>query len=266
MLELFYLPFMQRALLSGLLLGVSLSLLGVLVVLKKSAFFGDAIAHFSFAGIALGFLLSLDPIATAVGVSVILALGIGYLQQRATVQSLDTIIGIFFSGAAALGIVTIGLLHGYQPDLFQYLFGDIIAISQRDVTVSLLVTIIVVVTLMLIRKPLLKSIFHREMAEVNGVPVATLDYVFMILLAVTTSLSIKIIGILLVPALLVIPAAAAKNIAQSLRSLIVLTLIIGVVSVIGGLIAAYLFNIAAGAAIVLFGITFFFLTLFSRTQ
>lgn len=255
------LQFMQRAFLTGILMGSTLSLLGVFVILRRSAFFGDAVAHFAFAGIALGFLLAFNPIIAAAFISLILALGIGYIHNRAPEQSLDTIIGIFFSGAAALGIFIIGLLKGYRADLFQFLFGDIIAISIQDVYIALSITVMVGIIFIGTWKPLFKITFNREIAQVSGIKVHWYEYLFLGLLAVVSATSIKVVGIILVPALLVIPAAAAKNISRSFRQMIAYALFIGVISVVGGLVGSFYFNTASGATIVLVSIACFLLTL-----
>lgn len=260
-MELLQFAFMQRALAAGVLMGITLSLLGVFVVLRKSAFFGDAVAHFSFAGVALGFLLAVNPIAAAVGVSVALALGIGYIQRKMPAQSLDTLIGIFFSGAAALGIFTIGLLHGYRADLFQFLFGDVIAVSPADVMFAAVVSALTGAVLACAWRPLFRITFNREVAQVSGVNVALYDYLFLGLLALVTAVSIKIVGIILVPALLVVPAAAAKNVSRSFRQMLAWAAVFGAASSIAGLIASFYLNTAAGATVVLTSILIFIVTL-----
>ena len=263
-IEILQFAFMQRALVAGILTGSALSLLGVFVVLRKSAFFGDAVAHFAFAGVALGFLLAVDPIAAAVAVSVALALAIGYIQQRAPAQALDTLIGIFFSGAAAFGIFVIGLLRGYRADLFQFLFGDIIAIAPADVWFAAGVSAITGLIFLLLWRSLFKITFNRETARVSGVPVALYDYLFLGLLAAVTAVSIKIIGIILVPALLVVPAAAAKNISTSFRQMVIYAIVFGIISIITGLVGSFYLNTAAGATVVLVSILIFAVTFLLR--
>lgn len=264
MFELLQYQFIQRALIAGVFMGATLSLLGVFVVLRKSAFFGDAIAHFAFAGIALGFLLAVNPVVAAVVTSLVLALTMGYLQNRTPAHTLDTIIGIFFSGAAALGIFVIGLLKGYRADLFQYLFGDIIAITVSDVVLAGVIAIGVIIILLVTWKPFFKIIFNKEIARISGVRVNLYEYIFLGLLAVVTAVSIKIVGIILVPALLVIPAAAAKNISRNFRQMIFYSVVFGVGSVIFGLFGSLYFNTASGATIVLLSIVVFLATLVRR--
>ena len=264
MFEIIQLQFMQRAMLAGILTGFTLALLGIFVVLRRSAFFGDAVAHFAFTGIAVGFLLAIDPLIAAVLVSLILALGMGYIQNRAPAQSLDAIIGIFFSGAAALGIFLIGLLRGYRADLFQFLFGDIVAISSQDVLVALIAALFVSAAMFFIWKPLFKITFNKEIAQVSGVKVYLFEYIFLGLLALVTAVSIKVAGVILVPALLVIAAAAAKNISQNLHQMVIYSALFGVFSVIGGLVGSFYFDTASGATIVLLSILIFALTLLKR--
>jgi zinc transport system permease protein len=239
-----------------------LSLLGVFVVLRKSAFFGDAVAHFAFTGIAFGFLLKIDPIMGAIIISLILSLGIIYVKNRTPSQSLDTVIGIFFSGAAALGIFIIGVLKGYRPDLFQFLFGDIVAVSRNDVFLSLIVSILTIIILLRTWRQIFKITFNSDMARVSGINVKFYDYLFIGLLAVVTAVSIKIVGIILVPALLVIPAAASKNISSSFRGLILFSVVFGLISVVLGMSASLFFDTASGATIVLSSIAIFIGTLF----
>lgn len=253
-------PFFQRALLAGILVALTAGSVGVFVVLRRMSFFGDAVGHFAFTGIALGFLLEVDPILAAVVFSVLIALGIGYLENHSSLSS-DTTIGIFFSGAAAFGIFLIGLLRGYRADLFQYLFGDILAITQQDIIIAAILTVIVLVVMVVAWRPLVALTFNRDLAKVSGRRVEAWEYLFLVVLAIVTAVSLKIIGILLVSALLIVPAAAAKNIARNLRELACLTLIISVLSVVLGLFGSYALNTASGPTIILTSLTFFAATL-----
>lgn len=259
-MEIFNYPFLIRALIAGSITGLVLSLLGIFVVLRRMAFFGDAVGHFAFTGIALGFLLAIDPILSAVIFSVLLALGIGSIEGQKKLAS-DTVIGVFFSGSAALGILIIGLLKGYRVDLFQYLFGDILSISSLDIAISSALGIIVVLLTVIYWKKLMQITFNRDLAKINAVPVKFFDYLLFILLAAATALSIKIIGIILVTALLVIPAASAQNLSYSFREMVLFSLLFGVLSVVVGIILSYYLNAAAGSTIVLTSIAIFILSL-----
>lgn len=258
--EIFNYAFIIRALIAGSITGLILSLLGIFVVLRKMAFFGDAVGHFAFTGIALGFLLAIDPILAAVIFSILLSIGIGAIEQHKKLAS-DTVIGVFFSGSAALGILIIGLLKGYRVDLFQYLFGDILSISNFDIIISFTLGIVVAVLTTTFWKKLMQITFNKDLAKINAVPVRLLDYLLLILLAIATSLSIKIIGIILVTALLVIPAAAAQNLSLSFREMVIFTLFFGLLSVIIGILLSYYLNTSAGSTIVLTSIAIFVLSL-----
>lgn len=253
-------PFFLRALIAGLLVAVATGLVGVFVVLRKLSFFSDAVAHFALTGIALGFLLGTDPIRTAVVFSVLVALGIGYVERHSRLST-DTTIGVFFSGAAALGIFLIGLLKGYRADLFQYLFGDILAVSWGDIGLAAILVLVVVCAMAFAWRPLLALTFNRDLAEVRGWQVERWKYLYLIALAVVTAVSIKTVGVLLVTALTIVPAATAKNVARSARQLLILTVTVSTLSVIIGLFCSYVLNTASGPTIVLTSLVFFILTL-----
>src|SRR5205085_8981937 len=146
---------MQRALAAGLLMGALCPLLGVFVVIRRMSFFGDAIAHSAFTGIAIGLLLGIDPSIAAVGFAILVALGMGFLQSRSRIPS-DTVIGVFFASAAALGILLIGLLRGYSTNLFSYLFGDILTIGWSDLVVTGFLLTGVGIGVITIRRPLMQ--------------------------------------------------------------------------------------------------------------
>ncbi len=253
------LPFFQRALFGGILVAIISSLLGIFVVLRNMSFFSDAIAHFAFTGIAIGFLLGVDPIVAAAGVSMVLALGIGAVERRGGGVSRDAAIGIFFSGAAAFGIFVIGLLRGYRADLFGYLFGDILAVSNRDIVFSLILAGVVGLLLLAYWRPWLMITLQRELAEVWGLPVARLDALYLVVLALTATMNIKVVGILLMMGLLVIPPSTAKLLSKTFRGMVALSLLFAVLSVVIGLFLSFVLNTASGATIVLVAVLFFVL-------
>lgn len=249
-------PFMQRALIAALLMGILCPLLGVFVVIRRMAFFGDAISHSAFTGIALGLLLGVDPSLSAIGFAIVIALGMGWFQARSRIPS-DTIIGVFFSGAAALGILLIGLLQGYRTDLFAYLFGDVLTIGWPDLALAAVLLVGVGGCVVALRRPLLQIALSRDLAAVQGVRVEAMEYVLMTLLAITVAVSIKLVGIILVTALLIIPAAAARNVSRSMRQMFSLAVAFGAVAAILGLFGSYSLNTASGPTIVLVTIALF---------
>ncbi|GAB4251869.1 MAG: metal ABC transporter permease [Thermoleophilia bacterium] len=258
-------PFMQRALLAGLTIGFLCAVVGVFVTLRSMSFFSDAISHAALAGIALGVLVGMNPVTAAVIFCVVVAVGITYLTFRTELTS-DTVIGVFFSGSMALGVLVIGFQKGYQTDLLSYLFGDILSVSVLDVGLALALTLVVVGLIFRRSSLLIKVAFNRDLARVEGVNAVAWDYLFMTLLALTVAVSLKIVGIVLVSALVIVPAAAARNLARDFRRLMGLAAGIGLVSAAAGLVASYYLNTPSGPTIVLVAIVFFIASFFGRLR
>ena len=258
-------PFMQRALLVGTAIGFLCATIGVYVTLRSMAFFSDAIAHAALAGIALGVIFGIAPVPAAVLFTLVIAVGITYLTFHTELSS-DTVIGVFFSGSLALGVLLIGMQEGYQTDLLSYLFGDILAVTQLDVLLALGLAALVMTVLFMRSGLLVKIAFNRDLAAVEGVRVVAWDYIFMTLLALTVAVSLKTVGIILVSALIIVPAAAARNVAPNFRVLMLLSIIIGVVSALSGLIVSYYLNTPSGPTIVLVSIGLFVLSFAGRRR
>lgn len=252
--------FMQRALIGAILMGALCPLLGVFVVIRRLAFFGDAIAHSAFTGIALGIILGIGPSVGAISFAVLVAAGMGTLQARSRIPS-DTIIGVFFSGAAALGILMIGMMQGYRTSLFAYLFGDILGMGWADVWGAAILLGTVAVLVATLRRPLLQIALNRDLAAVQGVRVEALEYTLFLMLAVTVAVSMKLVGIILVTALLVVPAAAARNLSGSIRQMFLWSVGLGVAASVLGLAASYWMDTASGPTIVLICVAFFVVSL-----
>lgn len=242
--------FMQRALLASILIGTVTAVIGVYVVLRGLAFIGAGIAHASFGGIALGFLVGLNPVVTAVAFCLLTAWGIAWATRRAEVKE-DTAIGIFFASTMALGILLIGLMRRYNVDLFGYLFGSVLAVTRQDLWTSLILGAAVLLIVALFFKELLFITFDPEMAKVSGLPAEQLYLMLLGLIAVTVVLSIKVVGIILVSALIVIPAAAVFQLTEDFRAMMLLAVVIGIAAAIVGLFLSYWLNTASGATMVL---------------
>ncbi|EKD46161.1 MAG: High-affinity zinc uptake system membrane protein, partial [uncultured bacterium] len=193
-----------------------------------------------------------------------LAIGIVALKNRA-LASLDTVIGVIFAGSVALGIVIISFLSGYRADLFTLLFGDILAVSVTDLWLALLLAIIILVFLFRYATKLLLATFSEEFAAVSGIKTKKLDYFFFLITALAIALCFKIVGVILITGFLLIPAAAAKNVAKSFRSMVVLSMIISVISTLSGIIISFYFDLPSGPAIILAGTAIYLISLiFSR--
>jgi ABC-type Mn2+/Zn2+ transport system permease subunit len=257
-------PFIQRALMASIMVGILCPFVGNFVVLRRMSFFSDAISHSAFAGIAVGAVLGIDLSISSVAVAILIALLIAYLSEK-TNLSHDTVIGIAFSGAIATGMLIIGSLKGYRADLFAFLFGDILAITNIDLMLILITGLLTIAILLTFLKPFLQITFNRDLARVEGINVRLFEYLLFLIIAVVITVSLKIIGIILVTSLLIVPAASAKNIASSMKKLFVLSCAFGVISGVVGLIASVFLNTSSGATIVLVSIGIFFLTMIKRS-
>jgi len=258
MMDLLQFAFMQRALAAGVLIGLLCAVVGTYVVHKGLSFMGAGIAHASFGGVALGVWLGIHPLLSALVFCLAVGLGIAWLSLNTQVRE-DTAIGIFFASTMALGILFIGLMQGYNVDLFGYLFGSILAVGEQDVWITLGLGAAVLVVVGLFFKELLFVTFDPEMAEVTGVPAGRVYFLLISLVALTVVLSIKVVGIVLVSALIVTPAAAAYQLTEDFRRMMALAVVIGVSSTVGGLLLSYPLNTASGATIVLLATLVFFM-------
>lgn len=250
--------FMQRALIAAVLVGMVCSVIGTYVVLKKLAFIGAGISHSAFGGVALGYLLGVSPLGVAIPFSLATAVAIGWVSRKGRISE-DTAIGIFFAGTMALGVLFVGLSTGYNVDLFGYLFGSILSVSSSDIWIILGLGLGVVGVVLLLFKEFFFMSFDEEMAAVSGVPVGWLYFLLLGLIAVTVIVSIKIVGIILVAALLVIPAAAAFQLTRGFVRMMLLSVLFGVVSGVAGLFISYYADLASGATIVLTAAAIFLL-------
>ena len=248
MTEALSLPFLQRALAAGLLVGVVASLLGVFVVLRRSAFFGDAIAHASLAGVALGVLTGLPPLLPAAAVGIGIGLGLNRVEKKSRL-GVDTILGFVLPFFMALGLLMLAFAPGFQPELLSYLFGNILSVGPSSLWTIAIIAAVVVPALFAMRRPLIYATFDPDGARVSGIRVDGLLTLYHVLLALVVIASLKLVGIILVNALLVIPAATAKLLARSLKQMFLLAPIIGVGSVLVGLFASYRLDAPSGPAI-----------------
>ncbi|MHB8095669.1 MAG: metal ABC transporter permease [Candidatus Aminicenantales bacterium] len=242
--------FLQRALVAGVLIAVACAVLGVFLVLRKDAMIGHGLSHVAFGGVALGLFLNMLPLGTALVVSVAAALGIMRLKAKAGLHG-DTAIGIFSSLGMAVGILLATLSGKFNVDLLSYLFGEILAIEPLEVWLSLALAFLVIAAVYLNYQQLLFMTFDRDSALVSGVRINRLETLLTVLTAVTIVLGMKVVGILLVAALIVIPAAAGLQAARSFRTAVIVSSAVSVVSTVGGLILALSFDVPASAAIVI---------------
>ena len=256
----FQFEFMQRAFVAALIVGTLCSTIGTYVVLRKLAFIGDGIAHASFAGIVIAYLRGLDYYVGAAIVAVATALGIGFVNRRAKV-SLDTAIGVLFTGAFALGVFLMSRLPNYNVDLQGFLFGNILAVSRADLVLILVLSALVSIVLLLLYRPLLYTSFDPVVAEASGIRVAFIDYALLVMLALTIIVSLEAVGIVLVAALLVTPAASAYQLTRRFTRMLALSVAIGASCAVAGLYLSYYLHSASGATIVLLATLVFFMAM-----
>lgn len=256
----FQYEYMQRAFIAALVVGTLCSTIGTYVVLRKLAFIGDGIAHASFAGIVVAYLRGLDYYVGALVVAVVTALGIGFVNRRGKV-SLDTAIGVLFTGAFALGVFLMSRVPHYNVDLQSFLFGNILGVSRLDLWIILGLSLIVTISLALLYRALLYTTFDPVVAQASGIHAGFVDYALLVLLALTIIISLESVGIVLVAALLVTPAATAFQLTRRFPSMLALSAGIGAFCAVAGLYASYYLQAASGATIVLLATVLFFAAL-----
>jgi ABC-type Mn2+/Zn2+ transport system permease subunit len=257
LIDLFTLPFMQRAFVAVLLLGVLCGVFGVFVVLRRMSFFADAIAHSSLAGIAIGILVGMSPNLATLISSLIVATVIATLSNR-TKQSLDTVIGIAYALALSVGVMLLSISRGVATNLNTYLFGDILSVDWTMLAGIAVVTVVVLIALAKLWRSFVLMSLQSDVAAVQGIKVKQMEFVFMLLLAASVAVSIRVAGIILIGPLLIIPAATAKNVSRSLKETVMLSVIFALVAGVLGLMASYIFNVPSGpTVIVASGLLFF---------
>jgi ABC-type Mn2+/Zn2+ transport system permease subunit len=257
----FQFEYMQRAFVAALIVGTLCSTIGVYVVLRKLAFIGDGIAHASFAGVVVAYIRGLDYYVGAAIVAIVTALGIGFVNRRGNV-SLDTAIGVLFTGAFALGVFLMSRLQNYAVDLQSFLFGNILAVSKGDLILIVALSALVVASMVLLYRPLLYTSFDPVVAEASGINAGFVSYALLVLLALTIIISLETVGIVLVAALLVTPAASAYQLTRRFTRMLALSATIGATCAVLGLYTSYYLQAASGATIVLLATAFFFVSMF----
>lgn len=262
MIELLSLHFFRNALVMGLLLGLLFGILSFFVVLRRMTFLGAGISHTAFGGVALGVFLGINPFATALVFCVAVAILLGKLIRYGRLSS-DTGIGIFFSLSMALGAVLLSLRREYTADISGYLFGNILGVTTAD---NIIAGVALVVMLPFIAAYLHRIIFmtfDEEVAAVSGVRVEIIDTVLLIFLAAIIVISMKMVGIILVSALIVLPASFGLLITQDYRTVLLTGILYAAAVMTGGLVLSYYLDIPAGGTIVMTGAALYFILLFA---
>ena len=242
--------FFLRALVASALVGVVCAVVGTYMVLRGLAFMGDAISHSAFPGVVIAYLLKIPFYLGAAVAAVLTSLAIGWVARRGNLRG-DTAIGVLFAGMFALGVFLFSRIPNYVGDLFGFLFGEVLGISTGDVVALTALGAGVLIIVWILWKELLYSTFDPLGAAASGLPVQRLDYLFLALIAVTIVVSLQAVGIIMVVAMLVTPAATAQLLTLRFNRLMGTAVLIGLVSPIVGLYLSYWFDAASGATIVL---------------
>ena len=256
-------PFMQRALLAAFVVGVVCAVMGTFVVLKGLAFIGDAVSHAAFPGLVIAYMLGWPLYVGGAIAAVATSLAIGWVSRRSQLR-FDTSVGVLFAGMFALGIVLFSTLRNYVADLLSYLIGNVLAITVADLVQVVVLGAGILVVVILLRKELLFATFDPAGAAASGLPVAALEYGLLALLGVTIIVSIQAVGIILVVAMLVTPAAAAQLLVTRFDRMMITAIAISAISTVVGLYLSFYFNIASGATIVLVQTGIFLVVLVGR--
>lgn len=247
----FQLPFMQRALVAGLLVALMSAVLGVFVVQRGLSFLGDGLAHSAFGGVALGMLMGASqPLWVALVFTLAAALGIAFVRDRTQLSS-DTAIGIFFAVSVALGVMFVSLQTEYSADAWNLLFGSILGIGQEELLIIALLTPICLGFLWFLWSKLAYATFDAELAQTDGVRVRRLEYLLFALAALVIVASVRVVGAILIAAYLVIPAATARLVARSLFAMTLLSVVFGLFSTALGLVLSFFLEVPSGSTIIL---------------
>ena len=245
-----HLQFMRHALMTGLLASIACGIIGTYVVVKRIVFLSGGISHTAYGGIGLGYFFGFNPIFGAIGFSLLAALGIAWVRHHASERE-DTLIGIMWAMGMALGIFLIDKTPGYAPNLMSYLFGNILAVPTSDLILIAVLDLIILIISFAFFKEFKALTFDEEHATVSGVPVIALNILLFCLIALTVVVLIKAVGIILVIALLTIPAAIIVQFRLSLEKTMAWAIVLGAVFTVLGLIISALFNITSGATIIM---------------
>lgn len=251
--------FLWRALAAGIGVAILSGPLGAFVVWRRLAYFGDTLAHAALLGVAVGLIAGIDYIVGVVAVCAAVAILLVFLSEGRRFSG-DTVLGILSHGTLAIGLLAVAMAEGPRMDLTAYLFGDILAVTGPDLWAIYGLGVAVLATLVVLWRPLLAITVHEEVARVEGVPVRAVGIGFMILMAATVALAMKVVGILLVTGLLVVPAAAARRLARTPEAMAVLAAAAGAVAVLAGLGGAVILDLPAGPAIIVAALFLFTLS------
>lgn len=262
LLHLFQYDFIVRGVETGLLVAFIAPLIGIFLVLRRYSLIADTLAHISLAGIALGLLLGWNPVFTALGTTVVSSLGIEKLRTSKKIYG-ESALALFLSGSLAFAVVLLSFSHGLNSNLFSYLFGSIVTVTANEVKIIAVLSLCVIAVLLTFYKELIYVTFDEESAKVSGINTRLINTILIIISALAVSLSIPIVGVLLISALIVIPVVTALKLRKSFIQTIIYAELISIFSVISGIITSFYLDLATGGTIVLIMLLIFIIVLFT---
>ncbi|MDX9917259.1 MAG: metal ABC transporter permease [Gudongella sp.] len=248
--------FMQRAIIAGVFIALSSSILGVFLVLKRYSMIGDGLGHVSFATVAIALLLGASPLLVSIPIVILASLFIMKLNEKAGLHG-DAAIGLVSSFSVALGVLISSIAGGFNVDLFSYLFGSILAIREFDMYLSVVLAIMVIALVLFFYNDLFAVTHDEEFASVIGIKTKMMNYMIAVLASVTIVLGIRVVGTLLISSMVVFPTVTALQLSRSFKQTILFTAIISVLAVIIGVFGSYILDFPSGASIVMVNALFF---------
>lgn len=257
--------FMQRALLSAVAISIICSIVGLFLVLKRHSLFGDALAHVAFGGIALGLFTGVYPILTAYVVAILSAVGVNKLRESTKIPP-DSSIAVLLTSGLAIGVILISISGGFTLDLFSFLFGNILLVSNEDLIMILITDAIVVPIIYVLYKRLMLIVFDENQAKVSGLNVTWVNTLFIVLASITIIASIRLVGVLLISSLIVIPNITALLLGKGFKKTIFISCAISVFSVVFGIVASYYVNLVPSGTIVLTMVSMFIVTIIVKNM
>jgi zinc transport system permease protein len=257
--------FMQRALLSGIAISIMCSIVGLFLVLKRHSLFGDALAHVAFGGIALGLFTGVYPLLTAYVVAILSAVGVNKLRESTKIPP-DSSIAVLLTSGLAIGVILISISGGFTLDLFSFLFGNILLVSNEDLIMILITDAIVVPIIYVLYKRLMLIVFDENQAKVSGLNVTWINTLFIVLASITIIASIRLVGVLLISSLIVIPNITALLLGKGFKKTIFISCAISVFSVVFGIAASYYVNLVPSGTIVLTMVSMFIVTIIVKNM
>lgn len=264
MLEIFQYDFMIRAFIAGITIAIIAPLIGNFLVVRRLSLIADTLSHVALAGVAIGLLTKSEPILTTIIFTTIASLLIERLRTTSSIPG-ETVLAMFLPVGLALSLILIQLANGFNVNLFAYLFGSITTVTTQDIQFIVSLGILTVAIVGFLYNKLLFTSFDEESAKVSGVPVAFVNTILTILTAVTVTIAMRVVGILLIGALMVIPVTTAIQLGKSFFQTVIISLLAALLAVVGGLFVSFYFNLPAGATIVICSFTLFGIaTLFKK--